>query len=134
MEHHERIFNYILSRARRIVENAFGILAHKFRVLLRTMHQRPETCRKIITTCVIPHNLIRLRYPATHNNLMDLEDQNQNVIPGAWGNDNQNFNNKLYYIPYTFCFTEPAFEVKLWPRYLLICLPSSVPVFHALSW
>jgi hypothetical protein len=36
---------------------------------------------------VILHNLIRLRYPATHNNLMDLEDQNQNVIPGAWRND-----------------------------------------------
>jgi hypothetical protein len=31
--------------------------------------------------------LVRLRYPATHNNLMDLEDQNQNVIPGAWRND-----------------------------------------------
>ncbi|PIK50928.1 putative nuclease HARBI1 [Apostichopus japonicus] len=87
MEHNERIFNYRLSRARRVVENAFGILAHKFRVLLRTMNQRPETCRKIITTCVILHNLIRLRYPATHNNLMDLEDQNQNVIPGAWRND-----------------------------------------------
>jgi hypothetical protein len=51
------------------------------------MNQRPETCRKITTTCVILHNLIRLRYPATHNNLMDLEDQNQNVIPGAWRND-----------------------------------------------
>jgi hypothetical protein len=38
-------------------------------------------------TCVILHNLIRLRYPAIHNNLMDLEDQNQNVIPGAWRND-----------------------------------------------
>ena len=87
MEHHERIFNYRLCRSRRVVENAFGILAHKFRVLLRTMNQRPETCRKIITTCVILHNLIRLRYPATHNNLMDLEDQNQNVIPGAWRND-----------------------------------------------
>ena len=87
MEHHERIFNYRLCRARRLEENAFGILVHKFRVLLRTMNQRPETCRKIITTCVILNNLIRLRYPATHNNLMDLEDQNQNVIPGAWGND-----------------------------------------------
>ena len=30
--------------------------------------------------------------------------------------------------------TEPAFEVKQWPRYLLICLPSQVPVFFALSW
>ncbi|KAJ4932852.1 hypothetical protein JOQ06_029692 [Pogonophryne albipinna] len=87
MEHHDRIFNYRLSRARRVVENAFGILAHKFRVLLRTMNQRPGTCRKIITTCVILHNLIRLRYPATHNNMMDLEEQNLNVIPGAWRND-----------------------------------------------
>ena len=83
MEHRERIFNYKLSRARRVVENAFGILAD----LLRTMNQKPETCRKIILTCVILHNLIRLRYPATHNNLMDSEDQNQNVIPGAWRND-----------------------------------------------
>ena len=87
MEHHGRIFNYRLSRARCVVKNAFGNLAHKFRVLLRAMNQRPEICRKIITTCVIFHNIIRLRYPATHNNLMDLEVQNQNVIPVAWRND-----------------------------------------------
>ena len=42
---------------------------------------------KTITTCLILHNLIRLRYPATHNNLIDLGDQNQNVIPGVWRND-----------------------------------------------
>ena len=59
MEHHERIFNYRFSRARRVLENSFGILAHKFRVLLRTMNQRTETCRTIITTCVILHNVIR---------------------------------------------------------------------------
>ena len=83
MEHQERIFNYKLSRARRVVENAFGILA----VLLRTINHKPETCRKISKTCEILHNHIRLRYPATHNNLMDSEEQNQNVIPGAWRND-----------------------------------------------
>jgi len=51
------------------------------------MIQRPKPCRKRIAICVILHNFIRLRNPATHNNLIDLEDQNQNVIPRAWRND-----------------------------------------------
>ena len=77
MQHNERVFNYRLSRARRVVENAFGMLAHKFRVLLRKMTQNPANARKVITTCVILHNLIRLRFPSNHTNIMDLEDQNR---------------------------------------------------------
>ena len=80
----ERIFNYRLSRARRVVENAFGILANRFQVLLTTMNHAPATVRLIVTTCMCLHNLMRMRYPRQQNIRMDREDDNHQVIPGQW--------------------------------------------------
>jgi hypothetical protein len=56
----ERIFNYRLSRARRIVENAFGILATRFRVFHRTMDQKPQTVDKIVKATCVLHNLLQM--------------------------------------------------------------------------
>lgn len=42
----ERVFNYRLSRARRVVENAFGILSSVFRVLRKPMLLEPEKAKK----------------------------------------------------------------------------------------
>lgn len=55
----KRHFNYRLCRARRVVENAFGILSQKFRIYNRRMHLRPEYAEKIVLTTCILHNYIR---------------------------------------------------------------------------
>ena len=83
MTEDERIFNYRLSRARRVVENAFGILSNRFRVMLTTMAHHPGTVRLIVSTCVIFHNLMRLRYPAIQNDVMDWE-ENGRLRLGQW--------------------------------------------------
>ena len=49
----ERIANFIISRSRRLVENMFGILVSRFRVLLGNMDQRLGVARDIAFTCVV---------------------------------------------------------------------------------
>ncbi|WAR29100.1 hypothetical protein MAR_002668, partial [Mya arenaria] len=63
----ERIFNYRCSRARRVVENAFGILANRFRCLLTTLGMRPSTVTKTVMACMTLHNRMRTRYPNIQN-------------------------------------------------------------------
>lgn len=55
----ERIFNYRLSRARRVVENAFGILVNRFRILMGNMLLQPNQVNEVVMTCCILHNLLR---------------------------------------------------------------------------
>ena len=83
----ERIFNYRVSRARRCVENAFGILANRFRFLLGAMMQNTETVKTIVMACICVHNLLRILAPGDQNALLDREDDDHNIIPGSWRDD-----------------------------------------------
>ncbi|XP_046684984.1 putative nuclease HARBI1 [Homalodisca vitripennis] len=57
--HDERIFNYRICRGRRVVENAFGILANRFQVLQTTIRTSLETTEVIILACCALHNYLR---------------------------------------------------------------------------
>ena len=58
MEGFKQIFNYRLSRARRIVENAFGILAQRFRLFNRRIPLCPMNVDNVIKACCILHNYL----------------------------------------------------------------------------
>ena len=54
----ERVFNYRSSRARRVIENAFGIAASRFRVLHRPIIAKPTTVISITKAIVALHNFL----------------------------------------------------------------------------
>ena len=55
----KRIFNYRLSRARRIVENTFGILANRFRIFMSPIALDPKKVESIVMACCSLHNFLR---------------------------------------------------------------------------
>ena len=80
----QRIYNYRISRGRRVIENTFGIMAQKWQIFLSCMAQCPENIAKIVHSVVCLHNLLRLRMPNAHRANVDREDEDHQIIPGEW--------------------------------------------------
>ncbi|XP_047020887.1 uncharacterized protein LOC135116592 [Helicoverpa armigera] len=58
LDQQKRIFNYRLSRARRIVEATFGVLARKWYVYRKDFECRVETVDKIVKATCVMHNFL----------------------------------------------------------------------------
>lgn len=53
----QRVFNYHLSRARRVIENAFGRLKARYRCLVKNLAYHIDRVPVIVQTCCTLHNL-----------------------------------------------------------------------------
>ncbi|GFW89510.1 protein ALP1-like [Trichonephila clavipes] len=87
------VFNYRLSRARRVSQNAFGILAARFRVFGTTILTSVPNTKLIVLAACSLHNFLTNRSKNTYipEDCADREDiLNGVLIEGNWGqNTNQ---------------------------------------------
>ena len=91
----ERIFNYGLSRARRIIENTFGIAASRFRIFRRPIIAKVDTVKAITKAVVALHNLLMAsRVQEEPYNYCPFDYVDQEVKgkfkQGEWRNDSKN--------------------------------------------
>ncbi|KAL1279366.1 hypothetical protein QQF64_026039 [Cirrhinus molitorella] len=76
------IFNYRLSRARRVVENAFGILANRFRVFLTTINIQDTTkVEDIVLACCTLHIFLRTECGELYMEGIDQEGPDHDTDP-----------------------------------------------------
>ncbi|KAJ8944359.1 hypothetical protein NQ314_009491 [Rhamnusium bicolor] len=88
----KNIFNYRLSRARRTIENTFGILAQRWRILRKTIIGNVDTCESIVKATIVLHNFLQKKeedIPEEQSRYSpmgyaDSFDENGRLILGMW--------------------------------------------------
>lgn len=95
-----RIYNYKLSRARRVIENTFGIMVSRWRILRRSIIGKTETVENIVKAITCLHNFLQIRSNQQRDqkkqhycppNYVDRENLNTGeIINGEWRSDTNN--------------------------------------------
>ena len=84
----QRIFNYRLSRSRRIIENAFGILVARWRIFRQPIVAKPDNVTSYVKACVALHNFLQTEQSSSYcpAGFADSEDNLGNTVHGTWRN------------------------------------------------
>ena len=83
------IFKYRLSRARRIIENSFGILAARWRIFRRPILAELDRAVCYTKAAIALHNYLRTEESSVYYppRFVDAEDGTGNAIDGSWRRD-----------------------------------------------
>ncbi|XP_008185984.1 uncharacterized protein LOC103310221 [Acyrthosiphon pisum] len=86
LTHEKRIYNYRLSRARNVVENAFGLISNRFRILHTAINVNVQDTNYIVLAICTLHNfLMRNSSSYVKPSTFDTENsENHDIVPGTW--------------------------------------------------
>ena len=82
----QSIYNYHLSRARRVIEDSFGILASRWRIFRRPIIADPDHVVIYTKAAIALHNFLRTTESSVYcpPGFVDAEDGCGNVTLGSW--------------------------------------------------
>ena len=81
----EVVFNYRLLRARRVIENKFGILVTCWRIFKRHIIAKVEKAVLLAQTACCLHNYLQQQLNGSSlSNLADREVNGGELLPGSW--------------------------------------------------
>lgn len=79
----QRIFDYRLSRLRRVTENAFGIWANRFRLFSNRANLSPEKTEIIVMASLALHNMLRTKSRESYTPAGFVDQENEGVVVGG---------------------------------------------------
>lgn len=85
----QRVFNYRLSRARRCIENSFGVLSGRFRVLRSSIAVDAAKTRKIVLATCALHNFLITKNKSSYipSTYVDHYSNDGILVEGLWRRD-----------------------------------------------